>query len=1488
MKKRKLGLLLCFCLLLILGLFLFSGAAFAGYDDGLICPGCGHWHWDDHVCAGCDACSDNCRSDCYEDMHPCPECDKCMLEFGSDYFCPDCGKCIDCMDAEEDDGIHCRACHAEDIYCYDCYACYDCAQEFVHCCECDACMLEDGVQCDLEHEASEDWHCWDHTLECERCGKCLYHSPDKYCETCKMCISCAGAEGMHCFDCLECFETVDLCEDSEAEFGNNCCIECCKSGNWHCSECERHVPFGSGGGDGWCPIGGMETHCAECGEDFYCDLCNTCVLCEGIAFCDDCQLCEYCCLANLEAFDCTCEDQCVELLESNNHICIDCDMAFCTHEECEFCDRCVDCCEESNRCEHDVCLDDEEGILEHSCVDCNECFDESELCPDCVNEGEPRCYDDCHALSEESDCDHEVCIYSADWAEHYCDDGGHCIEEYCFVCDGCKTCCDEERNGCEHDFTCPNDSSWDAHFCGECDDCFDEYELCCDCGLCLNCCKAAAQKLGCEHEDTCIGSPDWQNHYCYTHNKCVEFCEHPICEHTTLSDWSSDNSGHWRVCADCGAPLYNFPKQSHSSHAWTVTTPATATEPGERKLLCNTCNWEMKTKAIPKVGEHECVAQGIYSFDDESGHYRTCGICGARMDFTAHNISGHHCTVCSYCDVEAPIILDYSRNPKVNHTDSTSPVYASLYVIAQGEGITYQWYEEAIEEGDGGVLLAGETNARLNFKVQDYFGNDLSTCTGNDKTVSRFICVVQNAADAIPVTIDVNFECLDQYWQDMDAGSNTDNGHILTCRVCNKTEGAIIPHRYNGTYKCADCGHVKPIVIKSQPYNTSVKVQDDALGPVEMKFSVAALGEGLQYQWYYSAYKDSDSDALKNRFLPVADNNTSSVTFNIYSNACLEEPHYDVYCVITDASGNTTQTRTARGEVLHTYVKGYKLQTPTEIIPLYNDTHHWRACIGNAHTLEYDGTDAQYNAFEKTTHNKVQFIVSAASTSKKAVVKDICSVCGWESEEYEIGDVLPECTGTGGTEGTASPDGEHHWAGYYPILPQGATNFVIPSELRSLYGGDVDMSDNTYDVGISLQHASECMYCGMQDLTGKMSGLETGYHDFYDGWHYYRDIVPTEDHGAIMYRYDSCEDFYEAKVVPALPHEHKIGALTNDQTQHWNACTKPGCDAKQNLTAHTYSDWRWITEPTSTVEGLRERNCTVLGCGYIQTQNTGVKTYPILVTNGKADMVSAKEGEIVTITANDSAHGKKFRYWNAISDNVVFEDKKSAVTTFVMPAEVVEIKARFSSSASGPIENDVYSININNALNGSVASDYSMAEPGTVITLVVTANEGYVLDTIKATSNGTALVLKGSDTNYTFTMPSGDVNVHANFKKVGVTSSEKRTLEMQIASQAMTIDGKPFDNDVAPIIMNDRTLVPIRVITEFLGGTVDWNATTKEITLTLDGKVIKMTIGQPLEKYGVAPMIIDNRTYVPIRFVADELGAITTWIPETRTVIVEK
>ena len=119
-------------------------------------------------------------------------------------------------------------------------------------------------------------------------------------------------------------------------------------------------------------------------------------------------------------------------------------------------------------------------------------------------------------------------------------------------------------------------------------------------------------------------------------------------------------------------------------------------------------------------------------------------------------------------------------------------------------------------------------------------------------------------------------------------------------------------------------------------------------------------------------------------------------------------------------------------------------------------------------------------------------------------------------------------------------------------------------------------------------------------------------------------------------------------------------------------------------------------------------------------------------------------------------------------------------------------------------------------------------------------------------------------------------------------AEKSKVIKLQIGSRIVNVDNEAVIYDAAPVIRNDRTLVPIRIVTETLGGKVDWNGATKEVTLNIDGKEIKMTIGKTLEKYGVAPVIIDGRTFVPVRFVADELGATVAWDDATKTVTITK
>jgi hypothetical protein len=94
--------------------------------------------------------------------------------------------------------------------------------------------------------------------------------------------------------------------------------------------------------------------------------------------------------------------------------------------------------------------------------------------------------------------------------------------------------------------------------------------------------------------------------------------------------------------------------------------------------------------------------------------------------------------------------------------------------------------------------------------------------------------------------------------------------------------------------------------------------------------------------------------------------------------------------------------------------------------------------------------------------------------------------------------------------------------------------------------------------------------------------------------------------------------------------------------------------------------------------------------------------------------------------------------------------------------------------------------------------------------------------------------------------------------------------------------------DANIVIENNRTLVPLRLISETLGAVVDWDSSVSKATITDGSNKIELTIGDKKPKINgnvisidVAPIIIDDRTYVPLRFIAESLGCKADWFDGT-------
>lgn len=110
---------------------------------------------------------------------------------------------------------------------------------------------------------------------------------------------------------------------------------------------------------------------------------------------------------------------------------------------------------------------------------------------------------------------------------------------------------------------------------------------------------------------------------------------------------------------------------------------------------------------------------------------------------------------------------------------------------------------------------------------------------------------------------------------------------------------------------------------------------------------------------------------------------------------------------------------------------------------------------------------------------------------------------------------------------------------------------------------------------------------------------------------------------------------------------------------------------------------------------------------------------------------------------------------------------------------------------------------------------------------------------------------------------------------------------------SVKLNGRKVYFDQLPVIENDRTLVPLRAIFEALDAEVLWDSETRTVSATKENRTISLTIddvnatvnGEP-EALDAPAKIINDRTMVPVRFIAQSFGADVEWDSETRTVLI--
>lgn len=131
-----------------------------------------------------------------------------------------------------------------------------------------------------------------------------------------------------------------------------------------------------------------------------------------------------------------------------------------------------------------------------------------------------------------------------------------------------------------------------------------------------------------------------------------------------------------------------------------------------------------------------------------------------------------------------------------------------------------------------------------------------------------------------------------------------------------------------------------------------------------------------------------------------------------------------------------------------------------------------------------------------------------------------------------------------------------------------------------------------------------------------------------------------------------------------------------------------------------------------------------------------------------------------------------------------------------------------------------------------------------------------------------------------------------------MTMLRNRMMNQFFGSMVLDVDsivpvGCEMHFDTPPVIKNGRVLVPVRGVTEGFGAQVEWNAENSMVIIKQGETALRLTlgsmdveVGDKMVKLDVAPEIMENRVYVPLRFVSEGLGHAVEWDYERELAVI--
>jgi hypothetical protein len=173
------------------------------------------------------------------------------------------------------------------------------------------------------------------------------------------------------------------------------------------------------------------------------------------------------------------------------------------------------------------------------------------------------------------------------------------------------------------------------------------------------------------------------------------------------------------------------------------------------------------------------------------------------------------------------------------------------------------------------------------------------------------------------------------------------------------------------------------------------------------------------------------------------------------------------------------------------------------------------------------------------------------------------------------------------------------------------------------------------------------------------------------------------------------------------------------------------------------------------------------------------------------------------------------------------------------------------------------------------------------------------------TVNGNSVEV-GSDGTFSYdlaTLGEGEISViqvvakdaagNTTAKQISVKYIKQTVLKLQVNNSSALINTETVSLTSPPIIRDNRTLVPLRFISEAFGAKLTWDPIFQIIDITLGNDTIRLQIGKNFASVNgtrvaldTAPIIVKGSTLVPIRFISETLGSDVLWDSETKTVTI--